>query len=48
MRYCVYRQWHDSLLQDVVEYFYTEQEAKDYALKIARSKYYIVMVGEFV
>jgi hypothetical protein len=48
MRYCVYRQWHDSPLQEVLEYFYTEQEAKDYSRKIPRTKHYIVMVGEFV
>lgn len=48
MKYCVYRQWNDSLLQDVLEYFHTVQEAKDYARKIRHSRQYTVMIGEFV
>jgi hypothetical protein len=48
MKFCVYRQWKGSLLQEVLEYFHTVHEAKDYASKIRPSNQYTVMVGEFV
>jgi hypothetical protein len=48
MKYCVYRQWHDSRLQDVLEYFPSVKEAQKFARKIPPSNEYTVLIGEFV
>jgi hypothetical protein len=48
MKYCVYRQWHDSRLQDVLEYFSSVKEAQKFARKISPSNEYTVLIGEFV
>lgn len=47
MKYCVYRQWHDSNLQQVLEYFATVAEAKKYAARLKSSKNYSIEIGEF-
>jgi len=48
MKYCVYRQWHDSRLQQVLEYFSSVEEAQKFARKIPSSNEYDVLIGEFV
>ena len=47
MRYCVYRQWHDSNLQQVLEYFATIEDAREYAAHLKSSKKYSIEIGEF-
>lgn len=46
-KFFVCRQWHDSKLQDVLEYFHTLNEAIEYSRRIKRSTNYTVMIGEF-
>ena len=48
MRYCVYRQWQGSSMQEVLEYFATREEAQRYALLIQTRINATVHVGEFV
>jgi hypothetical protein len=48
MRYCVYRQWQGSGMQEVLEYFVTREEAQRYALRIRTRTNATVHVGEFV
>ena len=50
MRYCVYRMWKGSKIEEVLEYFFTYDEAIEYFIKVKRSKdkEYTVHVGEFV
>lgn len=48
MKYCVFRQWKDSKLQEVLEYFETVKEAEYYASKVKPSNQYTIEIGEFV
>lgn len=48
MKFCVYRQWKGSLLQEVLEYFETIEEAESYARNIKPSIQYTVEIGEYV
>jgi hypothetical protein len=48
MKYCVYRQWRNSPLQEVLEYFSSVKEAQKFAREIPLSNEYTVLIGEFV
>lgn len=47
MKYAVYRQWNDSKLQEVLDYFSTIELAEAYKEKVKRSSQYTVHVGIF-
>jgi uncharacterized protein YktA (UPF0223 family) len=48
MKYVVYKKWHGSELEQVIEYFPTVESAAQYALTVTRSHLYEVHVGMFV
>jgi len=43
--YVVYKQWHDSKLQQVLEYFTDYTEAVDFSKTLKRSELYAIGIG---
>lgn len=43
--YVVYKQWHDSTLQQVLEYFTTYVEAVSFAKTLKKSDLYTIGIG---
>ena len=47
MEYCVYKIWRGQKNEQVLEYFYTLEEAQKYFNKIPKSKEYEIHIGQF-